>query len=115
MESGGSQQRDSVVESLMFHQGLDPPHRVGCADGLVLRAQDEVETMARARQSALPDQSGDSGGQIRRLQVERSQRLCPGEKGASVNKPVLDESFIETISGLYAKNDKTTMFLHTIP
>lgn len=46
MKRCSSQQRDTIVKPLVFHQRIDPPHWIGCPDDLVFGTKNEKEAVA---------------------------------------------------------------------
>ena len=75
----------------MFHQGIDPAHRIGGTRNLVFGTQGKIEAVSRVRQPALLYQPGDGGGEGSRLLADIPH---PDHEGAhSADRGQGDEAF----------------------
>src|SRR5688572_17900316 len=99
----------------MFHQRIDPPHRVGCPDDPVFGTKNEKETVAGVGQPTFIDQPRRSCCEISGSNGQRSNRFFSGEIAPPMSKTIVEILLQRQHSRIIRKNlRKTTIFAYDL-
>lgn len=87
--SSGVMSSVRLAKLLVFHQRIDPPHRVRRSDDLVFGTENEKETMAGISQAAFVNQPRRGRCEITGSDTQRFECFLPGEVAPPVSKTIV--------------------------